>query len=382
MLDKRPRPVTRVAGRGPLGLFAALLAVFALAACSSGSFPSISPTVAASTPQTTPAETSQAAASAAPSSAAPELPDPRTITGPSHVSVAQTIKPVAKRPTQSFPVSFTDSAGQAHEITDASRVLLLDISGTYSQIAVGLGLEHVLVGRTASDLSPELAQLPLVTVNGHELSGEAILALAPTLVVTDTTLGPPEVVEQLRGSGIPVVTLDSGRRMDTVERDIVAISSLLGVPAEGRKLADAALADIEAARQEIAQYAPSQPMRTIVLYIRGTSGVFFIFGKGYGTAALLEAVGAEDSASTAGIEDVKPANAEALAALDPEMILVMSGGLTSTGGLEGLLARPGVAQTTAGTRQRIIDVEDGLLLSFGPNTGNVIRALAKAMYQP
>jgi iron complex transport system substrate-binding protein len=42
--------------------------------------------------------------------------------------------------------------------------------------------------------------------------------------------------------------------------------------------------------------------------------------------------------------------------------------LESVGGLKGLVQFPGVAQTPAGIHQRVVTVDDSLLLSFGPRT--------------
>ncbi len=64
--------------------------------------------------------------------------------------------------------------------------------------------------------SAAAADLPVVTSNGHTVSSEAIIALRPTLVITDGTIGPVDVVLQLRDAGIPVVFVDTdpslGRR--------------------------------------------------------------------------------------------------------------------------------------------------------------------------
>ena len=60
----------------------------------------------------------------------------------------------------------------------------------------------------------------------------------------------------------------------------------------------------------------------------------------------------------------------------------MTGGLDSIGGVEGLEQIPGIAQTPAGRSQRIVDMADGVILSFGPNTGKVLDALARAVYEP
>ena len=61
---------------------------------------------------------------------------------------------------------------------------------------------------------------------------------------------------------------------------------------------------------------------------------------------------------------------------------MMTNGLESTGGIDGLLERPGVAQTTAGQKKRIVTIPDGQSLAFGPMTGQTLVKLAKAVYDP
>lgn len=65
----------------------------------------------------------------------------------------------------------------------------------------------------------------------------------------------------------------------------------------------------------------------------------------------------------------------------PDVLLVLTAGLESVGGVPGLLKLPGVAQTPAGRNRRIVDVADGALLSFGPRTGETISALAAAVHR-
>jgi iron complex transport system substrate-binding protein len=59
----------------------------------------------------------------------------------------------------------------------------------------------------------------------------------------------------------------------------------------------------------------------------------------------------------------------------------MTGGLESVDGVDGLLALPGVAQTTAGRERRVIAVDDEILLSYGPRTGALIELLRAALAQ-
>lgn len=47
---------------------------------------------------------------------------------------------------------------------------------------------------------------------------------------------------------------------------------------------------------------------------------------------------------------------------------MMTKGLESVGGIDGLLDVPGIRETPAGLDRRIVTLEDGVLLSYGPRT--------------
>src|SRR5699024_10013445 len=75
-----------------------------------------------------------------------------------------------------------------------------------------------------------------------------------------------------------------------------------------------------------------------------------------------------------------PVTAESLITAAPDAILMMTGGLESVGGVDGFVQIPGIKQTPAGKNRRIIDMDDSVLLSYGPSTGHVIHALTDALY--
>lgn len=310
-----------------------------------------------------------------------DLPDPHTLTGVSQVPGIPDPTPIEGDYPQTLPATVTDHSGKEVTITDTSRIIALDLSGTITRTLIRLGLSESIIGRTVSDTEAELADVAVVTENGHELNVEAVMSLKPSLILTDTTVGTPESLDQLRNAGIAVVTLDPERSIDTVEDLTNAIGAAVGM-SEAAEAVNAKVAeDIAAAREEIARWAPADnPMKAIFIYARGTAGVFFVLGKEEGASALIEGVGAKDVASENGIERLTPATAEALVKLNPDVIFMMTKGLESTEGLEGLLSRPGVAQTTAGKNQRVISIPDGIALSFGPQTGDILREVAKALY--
>lgn len=314
--------------------------------------------------------------------AAGEQPDPRSLTGVSSVAELGDTEPVTQDAQPELPVSLTDDDGNDVEISDVSRILALDLYGTYTKTLAGLGLLDNIVGRTVSSTEPAVADRPVVTQDGHSLNVEAILELQPTLVIVDHSVGPREAIDQIRDAGVATVVMPPDRSLETMGENIERVAQVVGLPEEGKKLARRSQDDLDASLETIRQMAPEDPLRAVFVYARGTGGVFFILGPKYGSADLIRNLGAVDVAEEHKIGEMVPANAESLADLDPEVLIMMSAGLESTGGIEGLLQRPGVAQTTAGQHQRVVTVPDGDVLSFGPQTGEMLLRTAIALYNP
>ncbi|QOR71047.1 ABC transporter substrate-binding protein [Ruania alkalisoli] len=367
-------------------LIAAVLALVTLTGCTgagtaagpAGSSPSVSPASPSSTSSQSPSSPSED-----PDGAASPGPDPRTLVGPSSAAALPEVEPVAEGASPQLPVTTTGVDGVDATFTDISRLLALDLYGTLTETVIGLGLGDRLAGRSTSSTEASIADLPVVTQNGHELSVEAILGLDPTAVIMDTTMGPPEVPEQLRAAGIPVLVVTSERGVDLIADQITTVAQALGVPEAGSALVDRFDADLTEAQVYVEQVAGDwDPLRMVFLYVRGTGSVFFVMGEGSGGDDLIEHIGGIDAATDGGVSDIAPATAEAVIALQPEVILTMTGGLESTGGVPGLIERPGIAQTPAGASERVVDVADGDVLSFGPSFPAVLVALADAVYQP
>ncbi len=302
------------------------------------------------------------------------------------VAVAETpVDPVSDAE-PALPTTVTDAQGTEVTVTDASRVLALDVYGTLARTVFELGLGDHLVGRDISADFPEAKDLPLVTQNGHDLNAEAILELNPTLIITDTSLGPWDVVLQMRDAGIPVVVVDSHRGLDNVTDLIHAVADPLGVPEAGDALAERTQQEIDEVTAQIEKVAPTdtgERLRTVFLYVRGQSGVYYMFGEGSGAESLIEAIGGYDVADEIGWNGMKPLTDEGLVAAQPDLVLMMTGGLDSAGGVDGLLERlPALAETPAGQHQRFVAMEDSQILGFGPITASVLNALAVATYAP
>lgn len=362
--------------QGPVRL-AAAVAVVALAGCGG--------TATGTTDGST--GTSTGAATAPPIAEVDPVDDPKAWTGGSSVALPEEpVEPVTDSPEQRLPATVTDHQGTEVTVEDTNRILALDLNGTLSRTVFELGLGKQVVGRDVSSTFPDIADRPVVTHNGHELNAEAILELDPTVLLTDTSLGPWDVVLQVREAGIPVVVVDPERSLEGVVPLIEQVAAALGVPEAGRQLARRVGAEVDDVRAAIDAVAPDtvqEKLRTVFLYARGQSGVYYMLGGGSGADSLIEAIGGYDVSAEIGWDGMKPLNDEGLVAAQPELVLMMSKGLESVGGVDGLLERfPALAQTPAGKNRRVVDMPDGQILGFGPRTAAVLNALAVAIYAP
>lgn len=316
------------------------------------------------------------------------LTDPHDYVGASTAILGDdAIEAPANAPEQKLPVTVVsrDLAGDVDVTIDSTeRILPMDLSGSIAATVFGLGFGDQVVGRDISTTFAGTEDLPVVTSGGHTVNSEAILALRPTVIITDGTIGPIDVVLQLRDAGIPVVFVDIEPGIDGPAQLARDVAAALGAPAAGDELAQRLTEEIEAKVAEIAALLPdAEPLRMMFLYLRGASGIYYLFGEEAGADSLITALGGVDVAAELGIAESRPLTDEAVVAADPDLIIVMTDGLASVGGVDGLLeSKPAIALTTAGQNRRFVDMADGQVLGFGPRTPAVLDALARAIYAP
>lgn len=300
--------------------------------------------------------------------------------GPAHVSLdGNTVEELSPAPVPELPVTVESYDGEQVTITDSSRILAVDLYGTYGEIVFSLGMGDNVIGRDTATGFDQAADLPLVSGSGHDLNVETILALNPSVILTDSSIGPPEVLQQLRSAGIPVVFLNPDRTLDGIEGHITAVAAALGVPEAGIELNERVHSEISTAAELMPDDA--SPARIAFLYVRGSAGVYLMGGPGSGADSLIEALGGQDAGTAIGLEQsFTPMTSEGMINAAPDVYLVMTAGLESVGGVDALLDLPGLGQTPAGQNRRVIDVSDTQLLSFAPSTSATLQALAEALY--
>ncbi|MEU6863584.1 ABC transporter substrate-binding protein [Streptomyces sp. NPDC046876] len=304
--------------------------------------------------------------------------DPGTA-GPSAHALPDRVEPLSPAPVPTLPATVPSADGRTVTVASADRIVPL--TGSLNELVQTLGLGPQVVARDITATFEQAAHLPVVT-RGHEVSAESVLSLRPTLVLAETTSGPAEALAQIRDAGVPLLVVAPAKSLDDVPRRIDTVAGALGVKEAGARLKERTDGRIAAARAGVpAGAATGRKPRVAFLYLRGTASVYLMGGSESGAAPLLEAAGAVDTGTESGLgKDFTPITSEALAAAAPDAILVMSKGLESVGGTEGLVKIPGVAQTPAGMDRRVISVDDGVLLSYGPRTDQVLSSLIAQLY--
>ncbi len=259
--------------------------------------------------------------------------------------------------------------------TPAGEERIVSIGGNVTETlyAIGKGPAVVAVDRT-SIYPAEAETLPKVGLPGS-ISVEGVAAQRPTIVVADAS-AQAQALDQLSASGVKVVKLaEQPQTPEGAAARIRELGALFGKASEADALAKTLLASISATTTAIKE-VPHRP-RALFVYARGQR-TLLVAGDATPAKVALELAGATNAAT--GFTDFKPMSAETVLAAKPDVIVIPQRGLDSLGGIDGLLALPGMLETPAGKARRVIAIDDLEILGFGPRLGDGIATLAKALH--
>lgn len=258
------------------------------------------------------------------------------------------------------------------ETTRQAVERIVPVDGDLAEVVFALGLGAEVV---ATDLSatypPEADALPEIGYQ-RALSAEPIAAFEPTVVLATDIAGPPEVLDALERLGIRVELIPTESASTGPGDKVRAVAEVLDVPERGEELAEQIDEEIAAAIARAADI--DERPRAAVMYLRGEN-VQLLFGDGSDVDWVVEGAGAVNIADELGIVDNAPIGTEAFVEAAPEVLIVPEAGLASVGGVDGLLALPGVAETPAGRTRRVLVYDDQYLLGNGPRTGQLLDQL-------
>ena len=273
---------------------------------------------------------------------------------------------------------FSNQAG------DAKADRLVVISQVYNEIIWALGAQGVIVGVDYSSTYPPDVK-KVQTVGYHRaLSAEGILSLHPTAILHDNNIGPPQVVEQLKGLNIPMKTFDA--KNDSVE-GTKALVREMGAYFHKEDRAEELCRTLDsqmAASLEAVKKYTDRP-RVAVIHFGRASNVYLVVGKGGGgdggaASRMIEWAGGEMAVDAQGMQ--RMASPEIIAQANPDVILVTDFGFDRLGSpIDEIKALPGVATSNAAKTGRIYRVEEHQLMYFNPRSGENVEKVAAVIHQ-
>jgi len=253
---------------------------------------------------------------------------------------------------------------------------IVSAGGPITETIFALGAQDQLVAVDISSVYPVegVEKLPKVGY-ARQLAAEGILSVNPTVLLANEDAGPSEVLTQVEKAGVKIERLSNEHTAEAAVERIRKIGDIVGKKAEAAALADGLIADLKTAKER-ADAAASKP-KVLFIYTRGP-GVMNVSGTKTSADAIIALAGGTNAIT--GYENYKPLTAEAAVSAAPDVILVTTRGLESSGGIDELLKQPGLITTPAGQAKRVIAMDDLLLLGFGPRLGKAALELNEKIH--
>ena len=272
------------------------------------------------------------------------------------------------------PVSVVDVNGNEILIEDTSRVATL--GGVFTETALAHGAADQIAAVDASSFYPPEALSDKPNFGYYRfLSAEPVLAMDPSLIIGNEETGPPDVVAQLEGAGVPILLLPDGNDVEAARHLIQTLGTVLDAELEAAALIEQLDRDVAAAAELVAA-ATTSPRVLFILQPPGAP--LLIAGGDTAAGSMIELAGAENVFP--GFGSYIPMTPEGIVETAPEVILTTDASIERFGGLDAFLAAPGIGQTPAAENGRIVSMDDLYLLGFGPRTGRAIADLALLLH--
>ncbi|RWM73311.1 MULTISPECIES: hemin ABC transporter substrate-binding protein [Mesorhizobium] len=266
--------------------------------------------------------------------------------------------------------------GRATEDTEvfADPSKIAAIGGSITEIVFALGEQDRLVARDSTSRYPEaVLKLPDVGYM-RQLSPEGVLSVNPSGILALHGSGPKEAVDVLKKTSIPFIEVPERYDHEGILEKIHIVGKALGADAKAEALAAEIDAKLKAAEKQTASIKD----RKRVLFVLSMQGGK-ILASGSDTAAdgIIELSGGVNAVD--GFSGYKQLSDEAVITARPDVILMMNNAGPAASDDE-LFANPSILSTPAGAARKVVRMDGGYLLGFGPRTADVIHDLAASLY--
>jgi len=251
--------------------------------------------------------------------------------------------------------------------------------GALSEWVSVLGAESKLVGVDTTSQHPEsLKSLPSIGYQ-RQLSAEGVLSLKPDVLIGTEEMGPAAVLLQIRGAGVPVEMFSAQADLASLEGNLQHLGRLLGDEAQAAQVFKNYQQQLDQHQQQVKAAQATQQAPGVLLLLGHAGGKPMIAGKDTAADWLLTQAGGHNLATHSGY---KPFSVEALAGLNPEVLVFADRSLTGEAARKALLKEnPVLASIRAAKNGRIYEVDPTLLVGgLGPRLPERLKQLTAEFY--
>ena len=251
--------------------------------------------------------------------------------------------------------------------------------GALSEWVSVLGAESKLVGVDTTSQHPEsLKSLPSIGYQ-RQLSAEGVLSLKPDVLIGTEEMGPAAVLLQIRGAGVPVEMFSAQADLASLEGTLQHLGRLLGDEAQAAQVFKDYRQQLEQHQQQVKAAQANHKAPGVLLLLGHAGGKPMIAGKDTAADWLLTQAGGHNLATHSGY---KPFSVEALAGLNPEVLVFADRSLTGEAARKALLKEnPVLASIRAAKNGRIYEVDPTLLVGgLGPRLPERLKQLTAEFY--
>jgi iron complex transport system substrate-binding protein len=244
---------------------------------------------------------------------------------------------------------------------------VVTLAPNLTEIVFALGAGDRLVGVSEFSDYPEAAR-GVPRVGGLEVDAEKVAALRPDLVLAIAEGNAQGAVRALQAAGLPVTVTPSGS-LDAVLQSIRLVAERLGVPEEGRRLADRLAARRQAVRERVAGRA--KPAALLLVWPDPPQAAG---GETFLNDVLTEA----GARNLVGDRRGWPVLSREYLATAPIELLVTPESVEARAAWDAAFAADGILSAGTVSRARRVRVDEAELTRPGPRVFDALERLAEA----
>lgn len=285
--------------------------------------------------------------------------------------IVSSAEPAAAGETASFPVTVTTAAGDVRIQEQPDAIVSLGATATEMLFAIGAG-DQV---KAVDEHSNYPTEAPKTDLSSYEPNVEAIVALAPDLVVVANDKG--DLGKQLGAADIPLMVLPAAATLDEVYAQFDQLGQATGHADE----ADDVAADVRDQLERIAASTP-KPEQPVTYYheltpdyYSATSATFV--GQVFGLLGMTS-IADEAPGGTSENGGYPQLSAEYIVKADPDVIF-LADTICCQQTPAAVAKRPGWSSIAAVKDDRVIPLNDDIASRWGPRVVELLEAAADAL---